>query len=94
MDTATTQTTPQTRKHICPRCGGPVYRVHRQPGDRLASAFADLRRYRCRADICGWEGLLERSSAKLWKKVALAPATWALAAALGIVLLLVIVPFD
>lgn len=43
----------------CPRCGGPVIRVHRKPGDRLLKNLLLVRvaRYRCDNINCGWEGL-------------------------------------
>ena len=43
----------------CPRCGGPIIRVHRRPGDRLFKNLLLVRiaRYRCDNLNCGWEGL-------------------------------------
>lgn len=41
----------------CPRCGGPIYRVHRKWYDRLLSLYAPVRRYRCRNTACRWKGL-------------------------------------
>ena len=38
----------------CPLCVREVVRVRRQPEDRVAS----VRRYRCRARECRWEGVL------------------------------------
>jgi predicted RNA-binding Zn-ribbon protein involved in translation (DUF1610 family) len=41
---------------VCPRCGGSVQRIRRRWIDRMLSAFAPLRRYRCHSPRCGWEG--------------------------------------
>ncbi len=47
------------RAHLCPRCGGSVYRVHRRFFDRLLGVFGgQRRRYRCRTGGCSWDGLL------------------------------------
>lgn len=43
---------------ICPRCSGAVGRVPRHVADRLISLLVPVRRYRCRAMGCRWEGTL------------------------------------
>ena len=47
--------------HVCPRCGRPVFKVHRSTRDRIVSAFYPVGRYHCRTEGCGWEGLLHQS---------------------------------
>lgn len=42
----------------CPQCGAAIVRIPRRPEDRVASETAAIRRYRCGADGCGWEGTL------------------------------------
>jgi hypothetical protein len=42
----------------CPRCKGAIIRIRRTPLDRFLSLFVPLRRYRCVAIGCGWEGSL------------------------------------
>lgn len=42
----------------CPCCGGAVNRVPRRLLDHLISALMPVRRYRCRAVACHWEGTL------------------------------------
>jgi hypothetical protein len=46
----------------CPKCSGPIMRVHRNLWDRLLGAtfFPEARRYRCVDTKCGWSGLLRR----------------------------------
>ena len=47
----------------CPACGGPLLRVRRHRADRLqrdAASGLSMRRYRCRAEACAWQGLLPR----------------------------------
>lgn len=44
------------RELVCPRCKGPVYRTHRRLVDRLVSLIVPVRRYRCVAVRCQWEG--------------------------------------
>ena len=41
-------------KMACPHCGDPATRVKRSLGDRIASWFNPVKRYRC--DFCGWAG--------------------------------------
>jgi hypothetical protein len=48
-------------RHACPRCGGATYRVHRHLLDRMVGVVRRVRRYRCKAGDCGWEGLLSSS---------------------------------
>jgi len=44
--------------HSCPRCGGSVARTPRRNLDRLLGLLVSLRRYRCLAFGCQWEGVL------------------------------------
>lgn len=46
----------------CPRCGGEVRRVHRRTHEAQTLTGSGLRRYRCAAEGCGWQGLLVRAS--------------------------------
>lgn len=41
----------------CPRCSGPIHRVHRHTIDRLISLYVPVRRYSCASAQCGWRGL-------------------------------------
>jgi hypothetical protein len=41
----------------CPRCGGPIHRIHRTSFHRLISRSVPVRRYGCGAAGCGWKGL-------------------------------------
>jgi hypothetical protein len=41
----------------CPRCSGPIHRVHRRWGDRVLSGFVPVRRYRCSNGKCRWCGI-------------------------------------
>jgi hypothetical protein len=43
----------------CPECGGPLDRIPRRFVDRFRSLFTPLRRYRCVALTCHWEGTIE-----------------------------------
>lgn len=42
----------------CPRCNGPLLRVRRRVIDLVISLFVPVRRYRCDALGCTWEGNL------------------------------------
>ena len=42
----------------CPRCDSSAYRVPRRFVDVLRGLFGAVRRYRCTAMGCGWEGNL------------------------------------
>ena len=46
----------------CPRCGGPMIRIHRTNLDRLWCSFTRIewRRYRCESHTCMWTGLRRR----------------------------------
>jgi hypothetical protein len=46
----------------CPKCSGPIMRVHRNWRDRVLGVtfLPDARRYRCMDPQCGWSGLLRR----------------------------------
>lgn len=46
---------------MCPRCLSGVNRVPRRALDRLISLVVPVRRYRCRALACAWEGALRNS---------------------------------
>jgi len=46
----------KTSSRTCPQCGTAIARIPRRPEDRAASATAAVRRYRCIAPACGWEG--------------------------------------
>ena len=76
----------------CPRCSQPVYKVHRRWPDRLVSVFHSVRRYRCRTERCGWQGLRSRSqpSASLWESAARAPATWIMVGVLAVPLIVLL----
>jgi hypothetical protein len=43
---------------LCPQCEGQLSRVHRSLTDHLWNLVTPVRRYRCRATACRWEGLL------------------------------------
>ena len=47
---------------FCPKCSGPVMRIHRTWWDRFLGAtfLPEARRYRCMDPKCGWNGLLKR----------------------------------
>ncbi len=47
---------------FCPKCHGPVMRVHRSVWDRVLgfTFLPEARRYRCMDANCGWNGLLRR----------------------------------
>lgn len=47
-----------SHRHTCPHCNGPIYRVRRRVVDVLLSVFVPVRRYRCGAIGCNWEGNL------------------------------------
>jgi len=49
----------------CPTCGSAVFRVSRRAVDLLASIFVPLRRYRCIAMKCAWEGNLREKPISL-----------------------------
>ena len=42
----------------CPQCRAPVKRVLRSANDKRMVDADHWRRYRCRSDSCGWQGLL------------------------------------
>ena len=48
----------------CPRCGREVKRVHRSTQETQTLSGSGLRRYRCEAEVCGWQGLLARSTSQ------------------------------
>lgn len=47
----------------CPLCNGSTNRISRRFVDLLTSIFIPVRRYRCRAMRCNWEGNLRTSLA-------------------------------
>ena len=51
----------QPSRHVCPKCGRPVYKVHRSARDRMVSMFYPVGRFRCRAEGCRWQGLLRQT---------------------------------
>lgn len=46
----------------CPACAAEIRRVPRTEQDRSGPYAAAMRRYRCSAAACGWEGLLPRQA--------------------------------
>ena len=44
--------------HLCPKCGGGLFRIPRRSLDRLVSAFVPMLRFRCHFFSCHWEGNL------------------------------------
>jgi len=51
----------QPSRHVCPICGGPVYKVHRSARDRMVSMFYPVGRFHCRVEGCRWQGLLRQA---------------------------------
>ncbi len=49
-----------SRRHPCPLCGAAIRRTPRKDADRALALGSAMRRYRCRAPGCTWEGLLPR----------------------------------
>lgn len=52
------------RRSPCPQCGGAIRRIPRTDDDRRLALGAALRRYRCQAEGCAWEGLLPRQHSR------------------------------
>ncbi len=50
---------PYWRATMCPRCGNPIHRVHRNLLDKVVGKLflPHARRYRCEKPECGWTGL-------------------------------------
>ncbi len=48
---------PSLAAAACPKCDGPIHRIHRKPLDRLISVYVPVRRYRCHQSECNWNGL-------------------------------------
>jgi hypothetical protein len=46
----------------CPACTGNLERIARRWPDRMLSLWVPVRRYRCTAQTCGWQGVLRRWS--------------------------------
>jgi hypothetical protein len=46
----------------CPKCSGPIRRIHRKGWDRVlgVTLLPDARRYSCMDPKCGWSGLMRR----------------------------------
>jgi hypothetical protein len=53
---------PTAFRQRCARCGSAARRAHRDRDTRRAAAASGLRRYRCTAEGCDWQGLLPRLS--------------------------------
>ena len=49
----------------CPVCNGTTYRIPRRFVNLLLSIFMPVRRYRCRAMSCSWEGNLREKGSNL-----------------------------
>ncbi len=47
-----------THRMACPRCNSSVFRVSRRFVDLVVSLFIPVRRFRCIAMNCAWEGAL------------------------------------
>jgi hypothetical protein len=45
---------------VCPQCRCRLLRVPRNLGDRCIALVVPVRRYRCAAAVCGWEGLFRQ----------------------------------
>ena len=78
----------------CPRCGGEVKRVHRRTHETQTLSGSGLRRYRCEAEGCGWQGLLARQTSRTQSRLP-SPTmserwrTWAVAVVVAVLLGLV-----
>lgn len=72
--------------NTCPRCNGPVKRIHRRLPERLLSLFHTVRRYRCPSEGCGWRGLLGPPKPSVWSGAASRRAVWAVACVLTLLL--------
>ncbi len=74
----------------CPRCGGEVRRVHRRTHEAQTLSGSGLRRYRCEAEGCGWQGLLARQASRTQSRPSLPPLLerWRLWAVAVVVLVL------
>jgi hypothetical protein len=65
---------PSTRG--CPVCAGAAVRTSRSWADRVLSLWMPVKRYRCAAPQCGWEGLLmPRFRRRTSKRAAASPST-------------------
>jgi hypothetical protein len=53
-----------TRRHLCPCCGGDLRRIPRGEDERQQPQTLPLRRYRCVQPGCLWEGLLPRQPSR------------------------------
>jgi hypothetical protein len=56
-------TMPRFTVRQCPRCQGPLHRIHRRSLDRAINLCLPVRRYRCDNRACGWRGLRTGRSA-------------------------------
>jgi hypothetical protein len=61
IEVATEKNSHQPSRRVCPKCGMPVHKVHRSARDRMVSMFYPVGRFRCRAEGCGWQGLLHQT---------------------------------
>ena len=69
--------------HSCPRCNGTLRRVRRPAGaggdagvTAATGGAAALRRYRCTAPDCDWDGLLPRRVRRVRRPSRLAFSRW------------------
>ena len=74
--------------NTCPRCHGPVKRIHRRLPERLLSLFHSVRRYRCPSESCGWRGLIgpPKTSTSVWAGAASGRTVWAVVGILALLL--------
>ena len=84
---------PKKESHFekdCPRCGGEVKRVHRRMHETQTLSGSGLRRYRCEAEGCGWQGLLARQASSAQSRPPLQPVSesWRMWAVAVVVLVL------
>ncbi len=48
---------PALSAQVCPKCQGPIHRVHRSWTDHLINTFVPVRRFHCANRECRWKGL-------------------------------------
>lgn len=66
-------TNPALSTELCPKCQGPIHRVHRTRLDHVINIFVPVRRFRCANHECRWKGLRIHSK----RTVSRRPATLA-----------------
>jgi len=56
------RTNKRLQTDACPKCSGPIRRIHRRWWDRVlgATLLPEARRYSCMDPNCGWRGLMRR----------------------------------